>query len=87
MLAQLLKSLGPKALIGLLPMILTSIGNDLKNKDTNDTGKDDAAGNILIAAGPAIEAWESGNGNALRKALIAIRAAIDKYLKQTEKTA
>jgi hypothetical protein len=84
MLAQLLKSLGPKALIGLLPMILTSIGNDLKNKDADSKGKDDAAGNILIAAAPAIEAYEADSGNALRKALKALVVAINKYLAETE---
>lgn len=84
MFGQILKSLGPKTLLSFLPMILTMIGNDLKNKDANDTGSDDAAGNILIAAAPAIDAFETGNGTSLRKSLVAVRTAIDNYLKQTD---
>lgn len=82
MLNALLKNLGPKALLGLLPMILLAVGNALKGKDQNNTGADDVAGDICLAAAPAIDAFESGNDTALRKALTAIRSAIDAYLAQ-----
>lgn len=76
----ILKTMGPRALLGFLPMILVQIGTWLKGKDANNTGSDDVAGDICLAAAPAVEAFAQGNGNAFRKALVAIRAAIDNYL-------
>jgi hypothetical protein len=72
--------IGPKALLMLLPMILIQIGTMLKGKDANNTGSDDAAGNICIAAAPAVEAFATSNEKALRKSLIAVRDTIDGYL-------
>jgi len=77
----LIKLIGPKALLALLPMILLQIGTMLKGKDDNTTGPDDAAGNICIAAAPAVEAFASSNDKALRKSLVAIRDTIDGYLR------
>jgi len=65
-----------------LPMLLIKLGNWFKNKDADAVGSDDAFGNVLIAAAPAVEAFESGNENAKRKALKAIRDTIDNYLNQ-----
>ena len=77
----LLKSLGPKVLLQFLPLILIKVGNFFKNKDANTTGPDDAFGNILIAAAPAVEAVDEGNEKALRKALKVVRDTIDNYLR------
>lgn len=76
----LLKGLSPQMLLMFLPMILIQIGNFFKNKDANNVGSDDAFGNVLIAAAPAVEAFSSGNENAKRKALKAVRDTIDSYL-------
>lgn len=76
-----IKTLSPKLLLGLLPMILLKLGNYFKNKDSNTTGPDDAFGNVLIAAAPAFAAADDGDDNALRKALKVVRDTIDNYLK------
>ena len=63
-----------------LPMMLLTLGNYFKNKDKNDTGTDDAAGNLLIALAPALSALETGSDSAFRKALAAARDTINNYL-------
>ena len=74
------KGLSPQLLLGFLPMILIEIGNELKKKDTNNVGPDDAFGNVLIALAPAVSAWQMNNESALKKALRAVRDAINGYL-------
>lgn len=76
----LLKTLSPKILLSLLPMILIKVGNWFKGKDANDTGADDAFGNVLIALAPALDAVDDGNEKALKKALRIVRDTIDGYL-------
>lgn len=76
-----LKTLSPKLILGLLPMLLIKAGNFFKNKDANATGPDDAFGNILLAAAPAMQAADDGDDKALRKALKIVRDTIDGYLK------
>lgn len=77
---QLLK--GP-ALYGFVSLGLTKLGTVLKNKDANDTGTDDVAGNICIALAPAISALDGDNDKALRKALTVARDTINAYLQTT----
>jgi hypothetical protein len=67
----------------LLPLILPGAGAYLKSRDSNTTGADDAFGNVLIAAAPAVEGLQDGDESKVRKALIAIRDGIDNYLKLT----
>lgn len=76
----LLKMLGPETILAFLPMLLLKLGNWLKNKDANNTGTDDVLGNIAIAAAPAIVAYESGNENSLKKALLAVYITLGGYL-------
>lgn len=76
----LIKQMGPKALLAVLPMILIMIGNWLKGKDANTVGMDDAFGNVLISAAPAIEAFETGNENAFKKGLKATYVTLGNYL-------
>lgn len=71
---------GP-ALYGFVALGLTKLGNYLKNKDADTTGKDDAAGEICIVLAPAVAALEGSNDTAFRKALTVARNAIDNYLK------
>lgn len=77
---QILKSLSPSLLLLLLPSLLIRLGNYYKNKDKNSTGADDAFGNVLIAAAPAVQAAADGNENAVKKALKIVRDVIDNYL-------
>lgn len=76
----ILKSLSPKLLLALLPMIALKVGGYFKNKDANNTGSDDAAGNILIALAPALEALDSNNESAFKKSLRIVRDTITNYL-------
>lgn len=77
----ILKTLSPKVLLGLLPIILIKTGNWFKGKDANETGGDDAFGNVLIALAPAIGAMDDNNETAVKKALKVVRDTIDGYLK------
>ena len=78
---EILKLFSPSMLLGLLPIICIKIGNYFKNKDDNATGVDDAAGNLLIALAPALDALDNGNESAFKKALRIVRDTIDSYLK------
>lgn len=80
----LLKQLSPKLLLGLLPMILVKVGNWFKGKDANDTGADDAFGNVLIALAPAVDALDDGNETAFKKALNVVYATLGNYLGKTQ---
>lgn len=82
----LIKAMGPKALLALLPFILIKVGNMVKGKDSNETGMDDAFGNVLIAAAPAIEAFEDGNENAFKKALKVTYNTLGNYLGEPPRT-
>jgi hypothetical protein len=75
-----LKYLPLNIILGFVPMLLIKIGNDLKSKDTNTTGADDAFGNVLIALAPAVVALESGNDTAIKKALKAAYITLGNYL-------
>lgn len=77
-----LKFIPTSMLYGVVAMLLVKLGNVVKGKDANDTGSDDAFGNVLIAMAPAVAALEDNNENAKRKALKATRDTIDNYLKQ-----
>lgn len=77
----LLKGLSPKLLLALLPMLLMKLGNYFKNKDADNVGRDDVAGNICHAFGQAFDAYEDNNENAFRKGLTLARNTIDHYLK------
>ena len=76
----LLKSLSPKLLLGLLPMVLVKVGNYFKGRDVNETGSDDAFGNVLIALAPAVDALDDGNDTAFRKGLEIVHSTLGRYL-------
>lgn len=78
---QMLQFMPISMLYGVIAMALTKVGHYLKDKDPDNTGSDDAAGNVLLAMAPAIAALEGNNGNATRKALVVVRDTIDGYLK------
>lgn len=67
----------------LLSLILPGAGAYLKMRDSNNTGADDVIGNICIAAAPAIDGLQMGDDSKVKKALTAIRDAINVYLAQT----
>lgn len=75
-----LKYIPMRMLYGVIAMLLIKLGNSVKDKDDNDTGTDDAFGNVCIAMAPAIAAMEDSNENAKRKALRAVRDTITRYL-------
>lgn len=58
---------------------LASIGMKLKNKDTNTTGADDAAGNALIAMAPLVPAIIHGDVKGQKKVLDTTIAALQSY--------
>lgn len=76
----LFKSMPVSALIVFLPMLLEKVGKSFKNKDDNDTGNDDATGNVLIALGPAVAAVAMNNESAKKKAFEVIYKTLGTYL-------
>ena len=76
----LFKNMPVSALIIFLPMLLEKVGRSFKNKDDNDTGNDDATGNVLIALGPALLAVASSNEPAKKKAFEVIYQTLGNYL-------
>lgn len=79
---SLVKFLPLESLLVLLQLVLVKVGSKLKDKDLNNTGKDDAFGNVLIAAAPAVQAFGDKNDNSFKKALKTVRDTIDNYLKE-----
>lgn len=76
-----LKYLPTSMILGLFPMLLIKLGVSFKNKDDNETGTDDAFGNVLIAMAPAVEAVAiPGNEKAFKKALRAVYITLGNYL-------
>lgn len=68
-------------LAALAPMAMMSVGMALQAKDSNKTGADDAVGQVLVAAAPAVTAAMDGSsGPAVKKAMTAIRDAAQAYL-------
>lgn len=76
----LLKNLPLSMVLPIVSVMLIRIGNSLKNSDDNETGNDDAAGNVLFALAPAIIAFESKNDSVVRKTLTTVRNTINNYL-------
>jgi hypothetical protein len=66
----------------LVPVGMLSIGQYLQGRDTNRTGADDAVGQILVAAAPAVTAALDGTqgGPAVKRAITSIRDAAQSYL-------
>jgi hypothetical protein len=64
----------------ILPMALMAGAVYLKGRDANDTGPDDAFGNVMMGIAPAVESYKDGNESATRKSLKAARDSIDAYL-------
>lgn len=77
-----LKFLPTSMLYSVTAMLLIKLGNAVKGKDANNTGSDDAFGNVCIAMAPAVAALEDNNETAIRKALIVVRDTITEYLKR-----
>jgi len=78
---EFLKFLPTSMLYSVIAMLLIKLGNHLKGKDSNSTGADDAFGNVCHSLAPAVEALESNNESALRKALLTVYTTIGNYLK------
>lgn len=76
----IIKNLPISTLVSFMPFLLMKAGNAFKNKDDNTTGTDDAFGNVLIALAPALEAFNSGNNSAFRKALEVAHKTLGNYL-------
>ena len=80
-LKTMLKNLPAEMLLKIfIPIICNKIGADFKKKDANETGADDATGNLFFAFGTAAAAYDSTNENAFKKALRAVRNTINVYL-------
>jgi hypothetical protein len=76
----LIKNLSVGTILLLLPMILLRVGNSFKNKDDNETGNDDALGNVLIAAAPAVESMNSSSDSLKKKSFKALYITLGDYL-------
>ena len=76
----ILKSLSPQLLLMLLPMLLLRAGAFFKNRDTNQSGSDDAFGNVLTALAPAVAAFEQNNDTAVKKYLRVVYETLGNYL-------
>jgi hypothetical protein len=72
--------LGINSLILFIPGILQQVGMSLKNKDDNNTGFDDAGGNVIIALGPVVPAFLTGNQTLIKKVLWGVYNTIGGYL-------
>lgn len=79
---NILKYIPVGMLYGILGEGIARLGSYIRGKDANDTGSDDAFGNVLLSLAPAVSSWEDSNENAKRKALKAARDTIDNYLRQ-----
>lgn len=64
----------------MLPFACMIVGAEFKSKDTNNVGKDDRTGDIIIAAGTAVSAALANNDNAFYRAVQALRDAADAIL-------
>lgn len=66
----------------LAPAAMLSVGTALQVRDANRTGADDAIGQVLVAAAPAVSMALDGtqSGPAVKKAMTAIRDAAQAYL-------
>jgi hypothetical protein len=74
------KFFGGGMLAFLIPGMLIQFGNELKKKDLNTTGWDDAEGNILIAIAPVIPALASGDGTLIKRTILAAYNALGNYI-------
>lgn len=77
---DIFKLLGINSLILFIPGILQQVGMSLKNKDDNNTGFDDAGGNVVIALGPVVPAFLTGNQTLIKKVLWGVYNTIGGYL-------
>lgn len=70
-------------ILTLLPLGLLTAGNALTGKDSNNTGADDALGQICIAVAPVlpdlINGASTSNANAVLKAMRAIETVAHSY--------
>lgn len=66
----------------IMPMIMLVVGSFLRGRDKDSKGADDAIGQVLITAAPAIQGLQDGSESTVRKSLKAVRDVIDSYLNQ-----
>jgi hypothetical protein len=59
---------------------MQTAGVILKNKDTNTTGSDDVAGNLLSVGSQALSSYAAGDEQGFRKYLKLIADAINNFL-------
>jgi hypothetical protein len=76
----LLKHIPMAVWLSFAPILMQKLGDWFKSKDTNNTGGDDAFGNVVIAAIPAVAAIGQKDESKTKVALRAVRDTITKYL-------
>lgn len=59
---------------------MQTAGIILKNKDTNNTGSDDVAGNLLTVGSQALASYSAGDEKGFRKYLKLIADSINNFL-------
>lgn len=77
---NLIKYLPLEMILALIQLGLIKAGNKLRDKDDNETGNDDAAGNILIAIAPVIPAMVTGSTSLKKKVMLAAYNSFGNYL-------
>ena len=75
-----LKLIPTSLILMFVSSFITQKAIDLKAKDTNDFGRDDAAGNFLLSLSPAILAVDGTNENSFRKIVQVVYTAAGNYL-------
>lgn len=81
MLQNLLKHIPLATWLVFLPVLMGNLASWLKSKDENNTGGDDAFGDIVLAAIPAVENLDPKNESKLVVAVKAVRDSCDAWLK------
>lgn len=77
---SIIKYLPVEMLTMLVQLALIKLGNKLKDKDDNETGTDDATGNVLIAVAPVIPALVTGSDSLKKKVMLGAYNAFGNYL-------
>lgn len=78
--SSILKFLPIEMIIMIIQSQLIKIGIKLKDKDDNDTGTDDAGGNVLIALAPLLPALVSGSDSVKRRVMLTAYNTFGNYL-------
>lgn len=84
-LKQLFKYMPQSMIMMAVSVALDKAGRGLKDKDANETGADDAFGNVLLAFAPAMSAYDEKEDKAFKKLLRVAWLTLGTYIGETPK--